>query len=255
MARVKRSALAGPSFPRSVPRTGLAVLAAAVGLTLVAEATRLRAQGPPQPVSAEDPEELAYHRAIAERARSLLLPLQPDDPARSNRVHAILMDHYQTLRRIHDQRDQALDKLHTINSSQPEARNRQREQILRQTRAALDIAHREFLNRLAVELSPEQIDRIKDGMTYHLADVTYRAYIRLLPELTEEHKEQIRSLLLEARELAMDEGSAREKHQLFNRYKGRINNYLSAAGYDLKEAERRLRASIHASRTNTPTAR
>jgi hypothetical protein len=43
--------------------------------------------------------------------------------------------------------------------------------------------------------------------------------------------------LVEAREIAMDCGSSEEKHYWFGKYKGKINNYLSAEGYDLKKAE------------------
>ena len=43
--------------------------------------------------------------------------------------------------------------------------------------------------------------------------------------------------LLEAREYAMDAGSSEEKHGWFGKFKGRINNYLSKAGYDLRAAE------------------
>ena len=38
----------------------------------------------------------------------------------------------------------------------------------------------------------------------------------------------------------MDAGSSEEKHAMFGKYKGRINNYLSAAGYDMKQAEKDL---------------
>jgi hypothetical protein len=59
--------------------------------------------------------------------------------------------------------------------------------------------------------------------------------------LSDEQKKQIKAWLIEARELAMDQGSAEEKHHVFGKYKGKINNYLAAAGYDLKEAEKNLR--------------
>ena len=52
---------------------------------------------------------------------------------------------------------------------------------------------------------------------------------------------QIKTWLVEARELAMDGGSSNEKHAVFGKYKGRINNYLSKAGYDLKKGEENLR--------------
>lgn len=40
----------------------------------------------------------------------------------------------------------------------------------------------------------------------------------------------------------MDAGSSDEKHTMFGKYKGRINNYLSAEGFDVKQAERDLKA-------------
>jgi hypothetical protein len=51
---------------------------------------------------------------------------------------------------------------------------------------------------------------------------------------------QIMTELIAAREIAMDAGTAEEKHQVFGKFKGRINNYLTAQGYDLKEASKRL---------------
>ena len=57
----------------------------------------------------------------------------------------------------------------------------------------------------------------------------------MIPSLKTEEKAQIMSWLVEARELAMDAESSDKKHWCFGKYKGRINNYLSAAGYDLKK--------------------
>ncbi|QDU90407.1 hypothetical protein Pla175_38110 [Pirellulimonas nuda] len=77
-------------------------------------------------------------------------------------------------------------------------------------------------------------------MTYGVVPITYSAYCELLPGLSDDQKREIRSNLIEAREYAMDAGSSDEKHATFGKYKGRINNYLSAAGYDLKQAESEL---------------
>ena len=44
--------------------------------------------------------------------------------------------------------------------------------------------------------------------------------------------------LKEARDIAMDKGSAKEKHAVFDKYRGRINNYLAKQGYDLKQASK-----------------
>ena len=68
----------------------------------------------------------------------------------------------------------------------------------------------------------------------------------MIPSLTEGQKKYIMDCLIEAREHAMDAGSSDKKHWWFGKYKGRINNYLSAEGYDIqkerKEWEKRLKA-------------
>ncbi len=56
----------------------------------------------------------------------------------------------------------------------------------------------------------------------------------MLPNLTEKQKARIMTWLVEAREHAMNGGTSEEKHAWFGKYKGRINNYLSSEGYDLK---------------------
>jgi Spy/CpxP family protein refolding chaperone len=76
---------------------------------------------------------------------------------------------------------------------------------------------------------------VKDGMTYRILPVTYEAYLDMLPRLTGEQKQKIYTWLQEARELAMDAESSDKKHQVFGKYKGKINNYLSAAGFDMKK--------------------
>jgi hypothetical protein len=57
----------------------------------------------------------------------------------------------------------------------------------------------------------------------------------MIPRLTDVQKQQIYTWLTEARDHAMDAESSDKKHWWFGKYKGRINNYLAAAGYDLKK--------------------
>jgi len=75
-------------------------------------------------------------------------------------------------------------------------------------------------------------------MTYRVMPITYTAYQDMIPALTVEQKEKIYNWLREARELAMDEGSSEDKHKVFGKYKGKINNYLSIQGYDMKVEEK-----------------
>ncbi|WP_415907436.1 DUF3826 domain-containing protein [Oleiharenicola sp. Vm1] len=108
------------------------------------------------------------------------------------------------------------------------------------TDAQLAALHAHYLAALATELTPAQIDAVKDGMTYGVLPLTYRVYQEMLPDLTAEQQAQILAWLTEAREHAMDGSTSEEKHAWFGKYKGRINNYLAKAGYNMKEAEKNL---------------
>jgi cytochrome c553 len=67
-------------------------------------------------------------------------------------------------------------------------------------------------------------------MTYGKVQFTYAGYLAAYPDLAGQHKQKILELLKEAREEAMDGGSSDEKTAIFQRYKGKINNYLSKQG-------------------------
>jgi hypothetical protein len=146
-------------------------------------------------------------RVFNERADKIVAPLGIEDAALATRV-----------RDLHNARD--------AGKLTPE-----------QVAAEQLTAHRRFVARLEAQLRPEQVNQIKDGITYGVVPITYRGYLELLPDLTDEQKLEIMANLLEAREYAMDAGSSEEKHGWFGKFKGRINNYLSKAGYDLRQAE------------------
>lgn len=157
-------------------------------------------------------------RVFNERADKIVATLGIGDETLSARVRDLIARQYRTLSEIHDGRD--------AGKLTPE-----------QVAAEQLMAHRRFVARLEAQLKPDQVNQIKDGITYGAVPITYRGYLELLPDLTGEQKVEIMANLLEAREYAMDAGSSEEKHGWFGRYKGRINNYLSKAGYDLRAAE------------------
>ena len=99
--------------------------------------------------------------------------------------------------------------------------------------AALYRTHFAFPADLSLYLDAKQIDAVKDGMTYGVVMVTYKATVDMIPTLKEEEKAQIMAWLVEAREFAIDAENSNKKHAAFGKYKGRINNYLSKRGYDL----------------------
>lgn len=149
----------------------------------------------------------------------------------------LVASQYRNLRDIHDVRDAAIKSLKQKAGDDAAARDASVKAAQDDASLKMNTLHRKFVARLTAELSPQQVDQIKDGLTYGVVQVTYKHYLELLPDLTPEQKSEILANLLEAREYAMDGGSSKEKHEWFGKYKGRINNYLSAAGYNMKQAE------------------
>lgn len=98
----------------------------------------------------------------------------------------------------------------------------------------------DFFEKLSGELNPEQIEKVKNGLTYNVLPITYGVYQEMLPNLTDAQKQQILAWLTEARDLAITAGSSDKKHECFRKYKGRINNYLSKQGIDMKKAQQDL---------------
>ncbi len=124
-------------------------------------------------------------------------------------------------------------KLNDIYNERDSLRNVNRQLADAQADAKLYRQHFAFDADLSIYLTPQQIETVKDVMTFNVVKVTYDAQCDMIPTLTDEEKEQILAWLKEARELAIDAESSRKKHEVFGRYKGRINNYLSRRGYDL----------------------
>jgi hypothetical protein len=162
--------------------------------------------------------EAKYTAAIEGRTADILKILALSDTNKISKVHDIIIAQYRALNAWHDANDAKLKAA------------RKDTNAVAQIRASLKTLHNDFLGKLAENLSPEQVDQVKDKMTYGKVQFTYNGYLTQYPDSPEVHRQKILELLKEAREEAMDGGSAEEKTAVFQRYKGKINNYLSQAG-------------------------
>lgn len=188
-------------------------------------------------------QEAAYTRTLTRRADKIVATLGISDTAAATRVREIIIQQYRELSRIHDARDLQIKSAQARHLADKAAGAAETKSAQDRARTRLTLLHADYLAKLAQELTPEQVNLVKDGMTYGVVQVTYYGYLKLLPDLTDAQKQQIKAWLTEARELAMDEGTAEDKHKVFGKYKGKINNYLAAAGYHLKAAEKKLQAA------------
>ena len=179
------------------------------------------------PPVTEAEKEAFYARSIEYRTVDILKALNLDDPAKSNAVHDVLVAQYHNLR----VRDAAIDTRLKVDGKDISYANRA--PLLAQQVQPL---HDQFLAKLAESLTPEQVDQVKELMTYHKVKVTYEAYCQIVPGLTDAEKARILELLRQAREEAIDGGNAPEKSAIFQKYKDQINAYLNAQGLDTAKA-------------------
>lgn len=184
---------------------------------------------------AED-KEATYKKMIADRSDKIVAKLNITDAAKSKRVSSLVALQYSNLNTIYTKRDLTLKALKESAGAgnKPDAGAVKAIELAATT--SVDSLHPIYLTSLAKELTDQQVTQIKDGMTYNVLPLTYHAYLDELPALTEVQKKQIMDWLVEAREHSMDAESSEKKHAWFGKYKGRINNYLSKEGYDMKKA-------------------
>ncbi len=182
-----------------------------------------------------DEKEAAYTRTILVRAEKIVAPLGIADTVKSGKVRELIMQQYRNLNEIYSIRDTKLAAAKELKQTNQDLAKQQILNIENEVNARLYTLHFDYLSKLMLYLSPAQIDQVKDGMTYGVLPLTFKGYLAMIQNLTEEQKQQIMTWLVEAREHAIDAGSSDEKHKWFGKYKGRINNYLSSAGYDLKK--------------------
>lgn len=198
------------------------------------------------------PQTEAYQKSIYERSAKIVNTLGITDSIQYKKIQSIVANEYFALSGIQDQQAAAIADIKKQNTDKEQQAAAIK--VAEDKKAAnLQALHGVFIKQLNDNLNPEQVEKVKDGITYRVLPITYAAYLDEVPALTAEQKTKIYDWLKEARELAMDEGSSDKKHAVFGKYKGRINNYLSSQGYDMKkegeEWAKRIQAAKEAKQT------
>lgn len=172
-------------------------------LTTAAQSVVLNAKG----------RDSVYVESIVKRSQKIVDGLQLNDKKTSLNVRNVIANRYFLLNDIHE-----------ANKGNNDKRD-----------AELYKHHFELTSALKQFLTEEQIDAVKDGMTFGRLKRDYNATLDMIPSLTDEEKLQVLIWLKEAREYAMDAADSKGKHFWFDKYRGRTNNWLSSRGYDLKK--------------------
>ena len=178
-----------------------------------------------------------YVESIVNRSQKIVDKLGLTDAKVAEDVCNIIANRYFELNDIYEIRDAKVKNVKESGLT-GDAKDEALKAAENEKDAALYRSHFAFPASLSLFLNEEQIEAVKDGMTYGVVKVTYEATLDMIPSLKEEEKAQIYAWLVEAREFAMDAENSNKKHAAIGKYKGRINNYLAKRGYNLtKERE------------------
>jgi hypothetical protein len=181
------------------------------------------------PPVTSDEVKAAYEIAVEKRTLKIMQVLSITDSTKSNRVQIMIIANYHALRA----RDEAIDdELGDLATDSNQWHVQKNVMIL----AMCQPFHDRFLAALSKELTPDQIETVKDQLTYGKVKFTYDAYCSIIPNLTDDQKARILDLLRQAREVAMEGGSSGEKDLIFQQYKDQINAWLQTQGIDVNKA-------------------
>ena len=195
----------------------------------------------------KDQQDAEYTKTITRRADKIVAVLGLTDSVKYKKVRDVIVQQYRNLNDIQTERDTKIKAAKALKETNKALAADQTRNAENEVYARLYFLHFDYISKLMIYLTPEQLEQVKDGMTYSVLPITYKGYCDEVLNLTDEQKLQIKIWLTEARELAMDAGTSDEKHKWFGKYKGRINNYLSKEGYDMKkeseEWQKRIKAA------------
>lgn len=200
------------------------LLAIAVIAFAIDSRVNARPDEPAASATAPADKEAEYAKMIDKRVGEITAALSLTDDVKAAKVKNVLVEQYRFLRDWQEQ-----------NQAKIKAKDKE---ATEQAMAARKAQREKFLSLLSAELTPEQVEIVKDKMTYNKVKVTFDAYVAQNPTMNDEQKAKVLGWLRDAREEAIDGTSADEKSNIFNKYKGRINNYLAKEGVTKPKAKK-----------------
>jgi hypothetical protein len=96
--------------------------------------------------------------------------------------------------------------------------------------------HQAFLAGLAADLTPAQVESVKDKLTNQKLPLTCKVYHQIIPNLKPEDDRVILGQLLKAREECLYVKNVDEMTPIFKKHKTEIELYLVSQGYDWDKA-------------------
>ena len=198
----------------------------------------------------------------ARRATSLLKELRLPNAGKEAKTRAILESHFVAMEKWHAANDPALIPLWSEWAAKRTPPNKD-EAAAAKVGEKIDAIYASFrpqrasfLAALAKEISPADIETIKNSLTRSPGmDRTANAYIEMIPRFTDADKAFVRERFAIAREQAIDTTTGKEVDAFFKRQKVIVEAYIDEKGYDYKTSREAWVAKLNAANAATKAAK
>lgn len=182
-----------------------------LGVVCLGLVSGVQAQEPAQDAN----DDAAYEASIQRRVNETIQEMKLNDPVKEQQVRERFLQTYRDLRAWH--------KAHYEHYKQVKAEFEKLDKELRSI-------PRGFIKEMQSLLTPEQVEMIQERMV----GGRYRHNVGGLnaeyPDLPEGVRSYAMDLWAEARDIAMALPEGKDKTQVFERYKGKVNNYIASKG-------------------------
>jgi hypothetical protein len=185
------------------------------------------------PAWAADAVDAAMQKRIDQKVTRLVDTAKVTDADKVAKVKAIGTDWFTTLFTWHKEND---PKLNTLWADWNKARavvpkdEFPGELVaikIEEAYSSLQPAYQDYIKRLSVELTPEQVDAVKEAWSRSPGRMrTYNSYLEIAPDLNDKDKEVIMARMNLAREAAMLTDADREIVNIFKRHKVKVEAYI-----------------------------
>jgi hypothetical protein len=92
--------------------------------------------------------------------------------------------------------------------------------------------HQKFIAGLQSNLTPDQVEKVKNELTVNKVPITFKAYHQIVTNLTAADDVKILAELNQAREESLDVKNVEDMNPIFKKHKNEIQHYLIQQGYD-----------------------
>lgn len=185
--------------------------------------------GPASAQTTAEGEEGTDFRPFAER---IFNRMRLSDTETSARLVDATVDYLTVLERILNERQATLDGVEAAAEEGDESAVAMVVAAYERAKDAYLPLKRDYVDQLEEGLPPYHVERVKDGLTHDALPNLHDMYLEMVPALTPGEKAHIFGLLVEARENAMLAISEEGQTQWLDKYRGIINNFIAAQGYD-----------------------